>query len=410
MATYNLDKCPLFAGLQEQELETLALYATPMEFRVAEQLFQVGDPADSFYLILRGSVKINVPASGAEPAKTVMLREGAFFGEIGLVRECPRTAAAFAENGSKLIRIPRDAFQQFMQRDARIARKIALAILDRLNEFQASDDQRRDAKEPEVLMVVSPGGQEGASFLGANLAVKFRMMTKLPVLALDLNFGNQGLWRYLETMSNLGHFDEIFTCNYLTADVISRSTAKVHSGVQLLSGIDAEMTDAIRPRHAHDLIKAAREPFEYIIVDPGHAQDALRAEVAKSCDAALIVCTATEASITQADAHATWLKGLGLDGRIRFVINKVTPDPEVDPAAIKEVLGDDLLGTIHKSSTQTQLGRQSSAPVVAARPQSELATEVSRIAQVIREGEMLNPPGALGKMRDLVLWGLGFTD
>ncbi len=410
MANYSLQACPLFAGLSEVELAALNRRAEVMDIRVGTSLFKVGDPADAFYLVSHGSVRIDVPATAKEPAKQVTLRDGAFFGEIGLVRDCPRTASAFADFGARVVKIPRKAFLDLMQHDAKVARKIALAILDRLNEFEGADAGRRDAKEPQVMMVLSTGNREGASFLSANLAVKFRLATKLPVLGIDMNFGDQGMWRYLETMSNLGSFAPIIEAEKIDAATIEKALDRVPSGVALISGHDAERSDALRPRHVHEMIKAARERYQYILIEVGKEETLLNAEVARSSDAALIVCMPTEVSIAAADAKAEWLRGQGLDGRIRFVVNRIPKNPEVDPAAIKKVLGDDLLGTIRRSEVQFELGRNASAPVVQARPDSELAVEITRVCQAIRAGDMLGKSSMLGKVRDLMLWGFGFTD
>lgn len=411
MRTYNLESCPLFARLEPAEIEAVGRFAEPLSFRTGEPLFEVGDPADAFYLVTRGTVLITVPETEQEEAKTVTLRQGGFFGEIGLVRECPRTAAAFAQAGSKLVKIPRKAFEDLMWSDAVVARKIILAIFDRLNEFDPlTPVPRRSAREPQVVMVVSAGGQEGASFLTSNMAVKLRSATTLPVLAVDLHFENQGLWRYLGSLSDHGDYDELLHADFIGGDEVKGAAALLDCGVELLAGPAAEMSDALRPRHAHEILKAARGPYSYVFVDPGPVQDLMRAEAARGCDAALVVCQPTEESIERADGHARWLAENGLKGRVRFVINKVPKEPEIDPSVIQQVLGERLLGTVRVSESDGDIGAAASAPVVAAKPESPLALEISALCQGIRSGDMLHPPTTLGKVRDLLLWGFGVED
>ena len=50
--------CKIFAKLSLEEIKEIAQYATPAYYRKGEFIFQVGDPAEFFYVIQEGSVKL----------------------------------------------------------------------------------------------------------------------------------------------------------------------------------------------------------------------------------------------------------------------------------------------------------------------------------------------------------------
>ena len=64
---------PLFQGLSDPDLETIAGCAGNVHFEAGERLFREGDPADTFYLVRHGSVAIEtfVPARGEVMIETI---------------------------------------------------------------------------------------------------------------------------------------------------------------------------------------------------------------------------------------------------------------------------------------------------------------------------------------------------
>jgi CRP/FNR family transcriptional regulator, cyclic AMP receptor protein len=51
--------CRIFSKLSLEEIKEIAQYATPVYYRKGEFIFQIGDPADYFYVIQEGSVKLH---------------------------------------------------------------------------------------------------------------------------------------------------------------------------------------------------------------------------------------------------------------------------------------------------------------------------------------------------------------
>ena len=405
MDSYNLRQFPLFRDLSEEEIMTVTSLAHPMDYRTSETVFCRGDPPDAFYLIHAGTVRFSIPASNTEAAKQVILREGQFFGEIGLIREVPRTADAHADKFTKLLRFNRDAFIKMMNGNPKLAKKVAQAIRDRLNEYSSdATSERSDLQNPRVLSFISTGMEEGATFLSANIAMQLHLNTKKPVLAAELNFDSQSLPHYLETMTALGSYNPFITDEEITPETVKRAAEELPNGVHLLSGYGSEMHDAFRPRHAGEMIRNAREAFEYVVIDPGYAFDPMRAEAAHRVDVAHVVCAPTEQSIERADKVHAWLEGQGLAGRVRFILNRVPEDPEIDPKVIQEALGADLLGSVVNSPLQPKTRGQMCEPIVTAVPDSQVAKDIQNLCRTIQN----TPAQKQSGFANLIKWTLGF--
>jgi MFS family permease len=100
-----LQAIPLFAPLSPGTVETLARALVRVEVAAGEVVVREGDESDLFYVIESGEVEVT---QGGQFRR----RESAgdFFGEIGLVRDVPRTATITAISDVVLQALPREEF------------------------------------------------------------------------------------------------------------------------------------------------------------------------------------------------------------------------------------------------------------------------------------------------------------
>jgi MFS family permease len=96
---------PIFASLPPVTLEQLASRLSRVRVPAGEVVFRRGDPGDRFYVIGEGEVEVAL--DGRPP---VTLGRGAYFGEIALLRDVPRTATVTARTGVELYALERDVF------------------------------------------------------------------------------------------------------------------------------------------------------------------------------------------------------------------------------------------------------------------------------------------------------------
>ncbi|MDQ2910531.1 MAG: MFS transporter, partial [Actinomycetota bacterium] len=95
---------PIFAPLPLVALEQLASRLSRVRVAAGDDVFRRGDPGDRFYLIGEGEVAI------ALDGPPVTLGPGAYFGEIALLRDVPRTATVTARTEVELYALEGDVF------------------------------------------------------------------------------------------------------------------------------------------------------------------------------------------------------------------------------------------------------------------------------------------------------------
>src|SRR5262245_31000161 len=84
---------PFFEKLKEEERRTLAGQIELVRHAQGHELFAVGDPGDSLYIITSGSIEIYFTDTTGNRIILETLGPGGFFGEISLLDAGPRTAS-----------------------------------------------------------------------------------------------------------------------------------------------------------------------------------------------------------------------------------------------------------------------------------------------------------------------------
>jgi CRP-like cAMP-binding protein len=105
-----------------------------------ELLFREGDPGNSFYIVLSGSVKVFV----AELDKHLTdLEAGSFFGELALMLGIPRTATVSANEETLLFAINQRGFTELLRQHPPIAEVIVRELSVRQEELRDRQAQLR---------------------------------------------------------------------------------------------------------------------------------------------------------------------------------------------------------------------------------------------------------------------------
>lgn len=114
-----LGKIDLFSGLPQVHLRRVVDLGVEEQHSKNETIFSEGDAGDKFYLILDGAVRISrfVPGMGEEAL--AVLRKGAYFGEMSLIDEAPRSAAAICHERTRVFVVRRADLEDllFVDRD-----------------------------------------------------------------------------------------------------------------------------------------------------------------------------------------------------------------------------------------------------------------------------------------------------
>ena len=126
----HLRGVPVFAGLTQDFLDRLRERVELIRYAPGQLICRQGDPADSFYLVRIGFVKVSQSHPGGELVLAYLSR-GDYFGEIGLLGEGARTATCAALDHVELVRISADDFREMIARFPDIRRGLEAAAAER---------------------------------------------------------------------------------------------------------------------------------------------------------------------------------------------------------------------------------------------------------------------------------------
>ncbi|GAB4573759.1 MAG: hypothetical protein Kow0077_17100 [Anaerolineae bacterium] len=110
-----LKRFPLFAGLDEDFIEQLAMVADEVALADGVWLFHEGDKADAFYVVLRGAVQLRVRLPQSRYADLDRLVEGHIVGWSAVCEPNFYTLSAFVPEGARLLRLDGPAVRELMQ-------------------------------------------------------------------------------------------------------------------------------------------------------------------------------------------------------------------------------------------------------------------------------------------------------
>jgi CRP/FNR family transcriptional regulator, cyclic AMP receptor protein len=119
---------PLLDGASLASVRRLADGGSVRHYRRNTYLFHQCDPSPEVLFLIDGRIEVASLSSGGQRMLHTTLDEPQFFGELGVLGELPRTAAALALDESSVWAAPGDAFFQFLSSEPTAARSIQRAL------------------------------------------------------------------------------------------------------------------------------------------------------------------------------------------------------------------------------------------------------------------------------------------
>jgi CRP-like cAMP-binding protein len=117
---------PLFAALAEAPFQELVRVMRPRRLRRGEVVIEQGQPGRSIFVVARGVVRIaRAPADGAAERTLAYLRAGAFFGEMALLCDAPRSAMAVCESDVVAFEVDRQDLEALATKHPALAAVLA---------------------------------------------------------------------------------------------------------------------------------------------------------------------------------------------------------------------------------------------------------------------------------------------
>ena len=121
MDAQALRRCPLFQTLSSAQLAKIAAIAVDRALPGGASVFKEGDPGEEMFVVVSGRVRISKMVKGVGEEALTILEAGAYFGEMAMIDDAPRSADAIAHTPCALGVIRRDDLDQLMFVDKELA-------------------------------------------------------------------------------------------------------------------------------------------------------------------------------------------------------------------------------------------------------------------------------------------------
>jgi CRP/FNR family transcriptional regulator, cyclic AMP receptor protein len=120
-------RAPLFARCSKRELAEVASIADELDLPAGRELIREGQRGREFFVLLEGEADVTQDGKKIAPMKG-----GAFFGEIALVSDAPRTATVTATTPVRVLVVTDRSFKTLLEHAPSIQLKVLRALAERL--------------------------------------------------------------------------------------------------------------------------------------------------------------------------------------------------------------------------------------------------------------------------------------
>src|SRR5947208_8251200 len=119
---------PILAGTPRRAAATLADQGAVHTYRRGTYIFHQGDPAQDIHFLCEGRIEISSDSVTGQRQLHTTLEPPAFFGELGVLGDIPRTATALALEDCRVWMVGGDAWMRFLAEHAEVSRALLQAL------------------------------------------------------------------------------------------------------------------------------------------------------------------------------------------------------------------------------------------------------------------------------------------
>jgi CRP/FNR family cyclic AMP-dependent transcriptional regulator len=122
----------IFSKLSQTDIEELTNLVTARKYAPDTAVFFQGDPSDSLYIVLKGSVKVAKASEDGHEKILDILGPGEIFGEFAMLDGHPRSATVTTCEPTELTSISQRDFRDFVSTRAEILWKVMESLCERV--------------------------------------------------------------------------------------------------------------------------------------------------------------------------------------------------------------------------------------------------------------------------------------
>lgn len=133
-----LQQVPLFGEIPPEDLERLAAVARARTYPKNNMVLFKDDVGDALFVVASGQVKVVLTGEDGREVILAVLGPGAFFGEMALIDDEPRSANVIAMEQAQLLVLQREEFRAALRRSPDIAWGLLRELTRRLRRADAT--------------------------------------------------------------------------------------------------------------------------------------------------------------------------------------------------------------------------------------------------------------------------------
>lgn len=254
-----LKNIPFFSTLTEEGFREFAEHFVVKNFPKQEIIIKEGEPADLFYIITSGKVKVT-----KEEKFLATLGVGEFFGEMALITDEPRSATVIAETDVETIALSKLDFDKFLEKNPQIALNLTRIITRRLSQ---KIDTEKLKKQARVISLYSVKERMGKTTLSVNIALLLskNFNKKVALLDLDLQSGDILFALNLKPERTIS---ELVKKKEIDIELLESALIKYNENLKvLLAPLKIEEAELVQETHIKQILTILKENYEYVVVD-----------------------------------------------------------------------------------------------------------------------------------------------
>lgn len=343
MNNQGIDKIPIlktldiFSFLSLMELELIAERTRLMEFKKEEIVYREGDPADAFYIVVSGRLRIVKERDMLEEEVVLdYLHKGDTFGEISLLTNQPHSVTVKAHNDSLVLKLSKEDFDSIINRMPTIALPLSRILSRRLR--QKYQNASSPVTESRIVSVYSAAKGVGSTVFAMNLSLHLYKETQAGVILLDMSQTGaevSGMLKFPRRRP-LVDFEHL---GFVGDETIKHEIIEHPSGFKILN-VGHTLEDDSDARIIAPLLSYLTEHFSYVVIDLPDLLDNSVFKALTQSDLIYIVCNTKDDNLLKTDALIKRLIDSpgGFKDKIRVVLNCVDRYEDINRIKQKGIL------------------------------------------------------------------------
>ncbi|HYK91105.1 MAG TPA: cyclic nucleotide-binding and patatin-like phospholipase domain-containing protein [Acidobacteriota bacterium] len=267
-----LSTIPIFSFLSKAELEALHDHFVEVSFGKGDTVCRVGDPGNTFYVVLSGELEVWGGSEGK--IRTGTLRERDFFGEMALLQGGKRTATVTVARRARLLALDKESFERLFLRNPKAVEYFARVLCKRLASVTKGESGGRATM---TISVASLPGLKGKSLIASALAGVLKDITRANTLVVQARPSEEGPQGEIAVLLS----DE---GDSVPASILEKLTAKSADPAFLSIATRADLPEERYGEKASNLISKLSDYFSFIVFDLCAEAPALIAAVPEFSD------------------------------------------------------------------------------------------------------------------------------